>query len=137
MGSFFLWYPLGFPGPFLPSCCTAGCLEVLPGGRALQLPWLSCSEVAVSPLFSSLSGSLWMAAQPLGVSTPPAPVSKLRVQYTPSFGSIMMMLSRSGPTVDSWGRLLITSLQPDPAQLFTSNSLAHPAQASSISLSGS
>lgn len=61
----------------------------------------------MSAHFSSLSWSLWVAAQSCGVSaTPPIVVSSAnfqRVHFAPSVRSLMKKLKRTGSTIDSVG----------------------------------
>ena len=85
-----------FLGLFLPRC------------RTLHLPLLNCMTFQWAH-FSSLSGSLWMAAQPSVISAiPPSFVSS-----APSCSTLMKTWNRTWPSTDPWGTLLVTDLELD------------------------
>lgn len=74
---------------------------------------------------SSLSRSLWMAAQPSGISAPPpsfvsSPIF-LRVHSIPSSRSLMNKSNKTGPSTDPWGTLLALLAYRRLSRLCTAN----------------
>jgi len=86
---------------WVPS--PAFCMELfLPRYRTLHFPLLNLMSF-FSGNFSSLSRTLWMAAQPCGVLFTPlwfaSSWNLLRVQYAPSSKPLMKILNSSGPSI--------------------------------------
>lgn len=107
----------GWPAPSMPWCLACSSLNAGLGTSPCWCAWASCQPS------SSHSGSLWMAAQPSGVSgIPPSYVSSsalLRLCSPSSSRSLMKVLNRTGPYTDPWGALLPSGLQLDFMPLVT------------------
>ncbi|KAK1208189.1 ZFR protein, partial [Pygoscelis papua] len=85
------------------------------GAKHQKVRTFSCPYYTRHPLLQPVEISLWMAAQPSGTSaTAPSFVSSanlLRVHSAPSSRSLRKILNMTGPSIDPWGTLLVTSLQ--------------------------
>lgn len=120
-GSSSAWCP---PGLLLPMCFLASQPPACTGTWACSSlgAGLGASSLSFQPS-SSHSGSLWMAAQPSGISgIPPSYVSSsalVRLCPASSSRSLMKVLNRIGPSTDPWGALLPPGLQLDFMQLVT------------------
>ena len=119
-----LHVPTSFFTKLLSSwVATSWCLGLFfPRCRTLHISLLNFMKF-LSAHFSSLSRSLWMAAQLCGVLvTCPSFVSSanlVRLHSVPSSRSLMKVLNRTGPSIYSWGPLLVTGLQLDFVPLIT------------------
>ena len=96
-----------------PSVCW--CLGLfVPRSRTLYFPMLNFMRY-LSAHFSRMLRSLGMTAWPSHLSaTPLMSVQSaylLRVHSASSSRSLMEMLNRTGPSTDSWGTSLVTSVQ--------------------------
>ncbi|KAF1498675.1 hypothetical protein FQV18_0005633, partial [Eudyptula minor novaehollandiae] len=104
------------PDSWLPACPGAWVYSS-PGGRTLHFSLLNFMRF-LSDHSLSLPRSLWIAAQPAGVSdiSPPSFVSSANLLSThsaPSSRPLMKMLNRTGASIEPWAMQLVTGLQLD------------------------
>ena len=80
----------------------------------MKFTWAHCS---------SLSGPLWIASHPSGVSTAShsllSSANLLRVHLSPLLMSLMKILKSISPSTDPWETQLVTDVHPDTEPLNT------------------